>query len=216
MINKTMTTPFIIAIDGPAASGKGSLARKMAQKLGFPHLDTGLLYRRVGLDVQAAGGDPADEMAALAAAKALDPAQLTDPALKSDEAGNAASQASQYASVRAELLDFQRNFVTAHASGAVLDGRDIGTVICPDAPVKLFVTASTEVRAKRRLKELQGSGRTATYDEVLADMRARDARDTGRDTAPLKPADDAHIIDTSEMSPEAVLEQALSLVNQAR
>lgn len=211
-----MTTPFIIAIDGPAASGKGSLARKLAAHLDFPHLDTGLLYRRVGLDVVNAGGDPADEALALAAAKALDPATLNDPALKSDEAGNAASQASQYASVRAELLDFQRNFIASNASGAVLDGRDIGTVICPDAPVKLFVTASTEVRAERRLKELSASGRTVGFEEVLEDMKARDARDTGRSAAPLKPALDAHILDTSDMTPDAVLSAALKIVAAAR
>lgn len=211
-----MRTPFIIAIDGPAASGKGSLARKLAEKLGFPHLDTGLLYRRVGLDVVQAGGDPADEASALAAAKALDPAKLADPALKSDEAGNAASKASQYASVRAELLDFQRNFVTANASGAVLDGRDIGTVICPVAPVKLFITASTEVRAERRLKELLASNRPASFEDVLEDMKARDARDMDRTAAPLKAAPDAHIIDTSDMTPDAVLAAALDLVAKAR
>ena len=210
------SSPFIIAIDGPAASGKGSLARKLAAHLGFPHLDTGLLYRRVGLDVVQTGGDPANETLALAAAKTLDPAKLADPALKSDEAGNAASKASQYASVRAELLDFQRNFVTSNASGAVLDGRDIGTVICPDAPLKLFITASTEVRAERRLKELLASGRPASFEDVLADMKARDERDTGRSAAPLKAADDAIIIDTSDMTPDGVLSAALELVAKAR
>lgn len=211
-----MTIPFIIAIDGPAASGKGSLARKLAQKLGFAHLDTGLLYRRVGLDVARAGGDPADEALALAAARTLDPAMLADPALKSDEAGNAASKASQYASVRAELLDFQRNFIKENAGGAVLDGRDIGTVICPEAPIKLFITASTQVRAERRLKELLAADRPASFEAVLADMQARDARDMDRAAAPLKPASDAHIIDTSDMTPDAVLDAALRIVSNAR
>lgn len=211
-----MTTPFIIAIDGPAASGKGSLARHLAARLGFAHLDTGLLYRRVGLDVLQSGGDPADEALALAAAKKLDPAMLQDPVLKSDEAGSAASKASQYASVREALFTFQRNFVLQHKKGVVLDGRDIGTIICPEAAVKLFITASTEIRAERRLRELQGNGIAATYEDVLADMKVRDERDTGRTVAPLKPAPDAHIIDTSDMTPDEVLAKALELVAAAK
>lgn len=211
-----MTTPFIIAIDGPAASGKGSLARRLAAHLGFPHLDTGALYRRVGLDVLNAGGDPSDEAAALAAAKSLDPAMLNDPALKSDEAGTAASQASQYAAVRGALFDLQRDFVTDNATGAVLDGRDIGTVICPEAPVKLYVTASTEIRARRRFRELEGMGRTVHFDDVLADMQARDTRDAERAAAPMKPAPDAHILDTSDMGPDEVFHAALALINRAR
>lgn len=210
------STPFIIAIDGPAASGKGSLARKLAETLGFAHLDTGLLYRKTGMDVVRGGGDPNDEQAAIAAARALNPAELDDPALKSDEAAVAASKVSRFAGVRAALHDFQVDFASANASGAILDGRDIGTVICPAAPVKLFVTASVEVRAVRRLKELESREIAASYDEVLADMTERDKRDTERAAAPLKPAPDAHIIDTSDMTPAAVLQTALALIDQAR
>lgn len=211
-----MTTAFIIAIDGPAASGKGSLAKKLAGRLGFAHLDTGLLYRRTGLDALKNGGDPGMEADALAAARALNPADLADPALKSDEAGNAASQAGQFASVRQALLDFQRHFAAEARPGAVLDGRDIGTVICPDAAVKLYVTADVTIRAKRRLKELQSQGLSTTYEAVLEEMKARDARDAGREAAPMKPAADAHIIDTGALSPEDVLQAALDIVAKIR
>lgn len=211
-----MVSPFIIAIDGPAASGKGSLARKLAQTLGFAHLDTGLLYRRVGLDVLAQDGNPDDEEAAVKAAKALNPHDLADPALKNDEAGVAASKVSRFQGVRDALFAFQRDFAATANPGAVIDGRDIGTVICPDAPVKLFVTASTEIRAKRRLNELQSAGINATYEAVLEDMQARDARDQGRAAAPLKAAFDARLIDTSFMTPDEVLETALRIVGQAR
>ncbi len=210
------STPFIIAIDGPAASGKGSLARKLAQTLGFAHLDTGLLYRKTGMDVMRGGGNPDDEAMAIAAAQALNPAELDDPALKSDEAAVAASKVSRFAGVRAALHAFQVNFASENGAGAVLDGRDIGTVICPEAPVKLFITASTEVRALRRLRELESRHIAATYDAVLADMVERDKRDTERAAAPLKPADDAHIIDTSAMTPDAVLQAALALIDRAR
>ena len=210
------STPFIVAIDGPAASGKGSLARRLAETLGFPHLDTGLLYRKTGIDVLKGGGNPGDEATAIAAAKALNPAGLDDPALKSDEAGTAASRVSGFPGVRDALYNFQVNFARTHKDGAILDGRDIVTVICPDAPVKLFITASPEVRAQRRLKELESRGIPATYADVLADMIERDRRDTERTTAPLKPAPDAHIIDTSAMDPAAVLEAALTIIAAAR
>lgn len=208
--------PFIIAIDGPAASGKGSLAKKLAAHLGFAHLDTGLLYRKIGLDVLKSGGNPGLEADAIAAAKTLDASALDDPTLKSDEAGNAASQVGQFAAVRNALFQFQRDFAQKNAAGVILDGRDIGTVICPDATVKLFITASAEVRAERRLKELQDRGIAARYADVLADMKERDARDSGRSAAPLKPAADAHILDTSTMTPDEVLEKALFIIAQAR
>lgn len=210
----------IIAIDGPAASGKGSLARKLAGELGYAHLDTGALYRLVGWQVLEAGGDPADEKTALNVAEGLsgtlNPEILQNPALRTDEAGSAASKVAAYASVRTALIDFQKDFAKNppnNAPGAVLDGRDIGTVICPEADVKLFITADVEARANRRLKELQSKGIEATYGAVLADMRERDARDSGREAAPMKPADDAFVIDTTSMSEANVLAEALSLVH---
>lgn len=212
---------MIIAIDGPAASGKGTLARTLAARLGYAYLDTGTLYRLVGLTVLNAGQDPANEMDAVRAAKSLSasikPEDLQNPALRSDAAGQAASKASQFSSVRAALLDFQKDFANnknndANLHGVVLDGRDIGTVICPDAPIKLFVTASLEERSKRRYLELTAKGIKTTQDAVLADMKERDARDSGRDAAPLKPAPDAHILDTSTMSAGEVLDHALSII----
>lgn len=212
---------IIIAIDGPAASGKGTLARKLAQRLGYAYLDTGALYRCVGKAVLDAGGDPANEMTAVRAAKslsgALKPEDLQNPALRNDTVGQAASMVAKFAPVRQALLDFQKEFA-AHpvtetpVGGVILDGRDIGTVICPDAPVKLFVTASTEERASRRFKELTGKGIETSYEAVLADMKERDARDSGRETAPLKPAADAHILDTSTMNEGEVMERALSII----
>lgn len=210
---------MIIAIDGPAASGKGTLARKLAARLGYAYLDTGALYRAVGKLVLDAGKDPADETAAQNAAvnlsKTLKPEDLRNPALRTDDAGTAASKVAKFASVRAELLEFQKSFAKTPQSGfggVVMDGRDIGTVICPDAPVKLFVIADTEERARRRLTELQAKGIETTYEAVLADMKERDARDSGRDTAPLKPAPDAHIIDTTAMNEADVMERALSII----
>lgn len=205
---------MIIAIDGPAAAGKGTLARRLAAHLGFDFLDTGSLYRAVGLQVLRAGGVPEDPAAAEAASRALDLALLADPALRSDATAKAASQVAAQPAVRAALLDFQRDF--AHrppgGRGAVLDGRDVGTVICPDAAVKLFVTASPEARAKRRLAELQARGQGAIWEHVLQDMRERDARDERRDVAPLKPAMDAIVIDTTALSPDRVFETALAIV----
>ncbi|MCB9987960.1 MAG: (d)CMP kinase [Rhodospirillales bacterium] len=209
----------IIAIDGTAASGKGTLARKLAQELGYAWLDTGKLYRYVGYRVIQDGNDPSDETAAVTKAQHLSETlkleDLQDPALTSDEAGQAASQVGFFPAVRAALLAFQKDFA-AHppkgAKGAVLDGRDIGTVVCPDADLKLFVTADINIRAQRRFKELQSQGISVTYDAVLADMRTRDARDAGRASAPMKPADDAILLDTSDMTIDDVLGKALSYV----
>ncbi|MEQ8604887.1 MAG: (d)CMP kinase [Marivibrio sp.] len=208
----------IIAIDGPAASGKGTLARRLAAHYGFAYLDTGKLYRAVGLRVLRAGGDPEDEEAAEDAARALEPIELDDPALAGDEAAGAASRVAALPAVRAALTAFQRGFAASPpegAEGAVLDGRDIGTVICPDAPAKLFVTADVEVRADRRHKELLNRGVASIYARVLADLKERDARDADRETAPMRPADDAHILDTSALDPDAAFEAALDLVEPA-
>jgi cytidylate kinase len=211
----------VIAIDGTAASGKGTLARKVAEKLGFAYLDTGKLYRYVGWSVLSQGDDPANEEVAVAFAQSLkgnlQPAMLADPALVSDEAGQAASKVAAIPGVRAALLDYQRDFALnppAGASGAVLDGRDIGTVICPDASLKLYITAKVEIRAQRRYKELHSSDNSVTYEAVLQDMQERDARDAERATAPMKPADDAIVIDTSEMDIEKVRETAFSCVKE--
>lgn len=218
-----MNTPFVIAIDGPAASGKGSLARALADKLGFAHLDTGSLYRKVAFDVIAAGESADDEAAAIRVAEnlknTLESASLADPALKSDEMGIGASKVSAIPAVRQALHDYQVGFAQNpphNAPGAVLDGRDIGTIICPDAPLKLYITASAEIRAERRLKELLSRSISSTYEAVLEEMIARDARDSGRSFRPMKPADDAVQIDTSDLDAEAVLEKALALVRQRR
>jgi len=204
----------IIAIDGPAAAGKGTLARRLAAELGFDYLDTGLIYRAVGMNLRRAGTDPADEAAAEAAARALVPVDLTATDLRGDDAAQAASKVAAIPGVRAALLDFQRRF--AHTppggKGAVLDGRDIGTVVCPDAEVKLFVTASLEKRAERRLKELQAAGRGGIQSDVLADMKERDDRDRNRSVAPLKPADGAIVLDTSDLDADQAFVLALSHV----
>ena len=210
---------IVIAIDGPAASGKGTLARKLAGELGLAYLDTGALYRSVGKAVLDAGQDPTDEAAAIAAAKSLQqtlrPEDLQSPAIRTDTVGKAASNVAKFPGVRQALFDFQRHFAAKPQDGlggAILDGRDIGTVICPDADVKLFVTASLEERSKRRLKELLGKGIETDYDTVLADMKERDARDSGRDTAPLIPAADAFLLDTSALGEAEVLERALTII----
>jgi len=206
---------MIIAIDGPAASGKGTLARRLADHLGFALLDTGLLYRAVGMKVLRAGGDPADSGAAAEAARTLDAGELESADLRSDAAASAASKVGAIPAVRAALLDFQRTFA-AHppggAGGAVLDGRDIGTVVCPDADAKLFVTASIEVRAERRLKELRARGLEAIHSRVLQEMKERDSRDASRAVAPLEPATDAFVLDTSALDPDAVFAEALAFV----
>lgn len=205
----------VIAIDGPAASGKGTLAKRIAAHLGFAHLDTGAIYRAVGLKVLRAKGDPADPATATAAAAALSPDELDDPALRTDDVAQAASKVAAIDGVRAALLDFQRRFAATPpggAAGAVLDGRDVGTVVCPDADAKLFVVASDAVRAERRVKELQARGQNVIHAAVLKDMQARDARDRDRSIAPLKSAEDAMTLDTSDMDADAVFHAAMAII----
>jgi CMP/dCMP kinase len=200
---------FTVAIDGPAAAGKGTIARAVAAHFGFAHLDTGLLYRATGR--RTLDGTPPVE-----AARALTAADLRDEAaLRTEDAGQAASRVAALPEVRAALVDFQRAFAT-RMGGAVLDGRDIGTVICPDAAVKLFVTASDEVRARRRHAELVSKGHDVTLEDVAADLATRDARDKGRTDAPLKPAEDALVLDTSGMSIESAVATAIAAVEAAR
>ena len=208
-----MPHPLIIAVDGPAAAGKGTLARRLAAELGLPYLDTGLLYRAVGRRVLDAGGDPADPIAAATAARALDPADLNRPDLRGPQADSASSAVAVHPAVRAALLDFQRGF--GQRAGAVLDGRDIGTVIFPDATVKLFVTASAAERARRRWLELQARGATPALSQVEQEMAERDARDAARAAAPLRPADDAVVLDTSALDAEAAFSRALAIVRNA-
>ena len=204
-------THLIIAVDGPAASGKGTIARAIAAHFGLGHLDTGRLYRAVGLALRRAGGDPVDAAAATAAAHAFADALLDDPELTSAAAAEAASIVSAHPGVRAALFDRQRAFL-ARPRGAVLDGRDIGTVIAPQAHAKLFVTAAPEVRAARRAAELARAGRPQPPAAVLADIVARDARDAARDAAPLVMAGDAALLDTSELDIEAAVARAIALV----
>jgi len=199
----------IIAVDGPAAAGKGTIARALAKHFGYHFLDTGSLYRMVGLAVLRAGADPHDAAAAIAAARSLNPARYDDRDLRSEQVGAAASIVAVISEVRAALLDLQRAFAR-QAPGAVLDGRDIGTVVCPDADVKLFVTATPEVRARRRQVELGA----ANYEAVLAEIRARDARDASRAVAPLVPAADAVLLDTSEMTVEDAVAAAVAAVDR--
>jgi cytidylate kinase len=210
--------PLVIAIDGPAAAGKGTLARRLAEHLGFAYLDTGLLYRAVGVRVVEQGGDPADAAAAAAAAAGLGVADLAGPALRGDDAAVAASMVAAVPAVRQALLSFQRDFARnpPGACGAVLDGRDIGTIVWPEADVKLFITASLDVRAVRRLKELRERGLEAIHSRVVRDMQERDARDRQRSVAPLEPAGDALVIDTSGLDPEAVFAAALTAVEAAK
>ena len=206
---------MIIALDGPAAAGKGTLARALADDLGLAYLDTGSLYRATGVAVLQAGGDPADAAAAERAAQTLDLAKIRPQDLRTEAAGDAASKVAAIPGVRAALLDYQRRF--AHSPpdgqrGAVLDGRDIGTVVCPDADVKIFVTASLEERSRRRVKELRDKGETVIESRVFADMQARDARDQGRGVAPLKPADDAFVLDTSGLDAQGALAAAKAYI----
>jgi cytidylate kinase len=206
---------LVIAIDGPAAAGKGTLARRLADSYSLAFLDTGALYRGTALTLLRQGIDSPVESEASAAAKALKPELLTDPELRAEATGALASKVAAIPAVRAALLDWQRNFAArppAGKSGAVLDGRDIGTVVLPDAKVKLFITASVEARAMRRLKELQARGEAAIYATVLEDMRERDARDTARSTAPMRPAEDAKIIDTSALDADEVFRQAQAYI----
>ena len=205
---------MIIAIDGPAASGKGTLGKRVAIYYGLAHLDTGALYRAVARDTLAAGADPGNGKAALAAANALDPSTLDDPALRGPGLGEAASVVARDPAVRAALLDYQRTFARRRP-GAVLDGRDIGTVICPDADVKLFVTATAEIRAERRFRELKAAGVAITAADVLADIRRRDERDAGRETAPLRQAPDAYLLDTTNLDIDAAFRAAIDLIDAA-
>lgn len=212
-IPAAVSRPMVIAIDGPAASGKGTIARLIAQHYGLAALDTGLLYRAVGQALIGKGIDPHDAAAAEAAARTLEADRLDDPALRSEAAGEAASIVAAMPGVRAALLDFQRNFAR---QGAVLDGRDIGTVVCPDADVKLYVTADRETRARRRHRELSERGASIDYEQVLADIARRDQRDSARATAPLRPADDSHLLDTSDLDIETALARAIAIIDAAR
>ena len=210
--------PFVIAIDGPAASGKGTLARRLAERFGFAHLDTGALYRAAAVLVLDQAGDPADPVAAAAAARRVDVPLLSDPRLRANEVAGAASIVAAIPGVRRALLDLQRNFA-AHppkpAKGAILDGRDIGSVVCPAANVKLFVTASAEERARRRVEELRQQGAAAILDDVLQDLKERDARDIERRAAPLIAASDATVIDTTTLDADAVFERVSGLIARA-
>jgi cytidylate kinase len=206
---------MIIAVDGPAASGKGTLARHLAAHFGLPRLDTGLLYRAVAARLLAEGADLADQARAAAVAAALDPDRLDEAALRSDAVGEGASRVAAIPAVRAALVDLQRRFA-ARPGGAVLDGRDIGTVICPHADVKIYVTAASEVRAARRHAEAVQRGEAVTLEEVLAGIRARDRRDSERTEAPLRPAEDAILLDTSEMDIEAAFRAALAIADRKR
>jgi cytidylate kinase len=203
---------LVIAVDGPAASGKGTIARALARHFGLPHMDTGLLYRAVALNLLQTGGDPESEFAS---ARACDISQIdfADPELKSEAVGGIASRISAYPAVRAALLERQRAFAN-QAGGAVLDGRDIGTVIAPHATVKLFVTAAPQVRAERRLGELTTRGLNVHLNEVVADIAVRDERDSGRSAAPLRQAADALLLDTSDMSVDEAIAAAIRLVEE--
>jgi len=206
---------MIIAIDGPAASGKGTLGKRLAAHYGLRHLDTGLLYRAVAKAVLDAGRQPSDVVAATAAAEALDPSKFDEIALKTHGIGEAASIVSALPEVRNALLAFQREFA-GKPPGAVLDGRDIGTVICPDADVKIFVTATPEARARRRAAEYRAQGREIDEKEVLADIRRRDERDQNRAAAPLKRAQHAHLLDTTHLDIDAAIRAAIDIVEATR
>jgi len=200
----------IIAVDGPAASGKGTLARRLAEHLGLVHLDTGRLYRAVALAVMRENGNPENQEDALKAAQTLDNLDLSDPELRTEAVGNAASLVARHQSVRKTLLDYQREVA---ARGAVLDGRDIGTVVCPDADHKLFVTASLEARAARRHAELVARGNRVSLAEIKAEMAERDRQDQERSISPLRPAPDAHLLDTTNLDIDSAFSTALALVS---
>jgi cytidylate kinase len=206
---------MIIAVDGPAAAGKGTIARALARHFGLNFLDTGTLYRMVGLSLLRQNVDASDANAAIAAAEQLDPKSFRESELRGEDVGSAASKVAVNPGVRKALLQFQRDFA-ATPPGAVLDGRDIGTVVCPDADVKLYITASAEVRARRRRLELQGLGRPSNYEEVLKDILARDERDSRRSDAPLRAAADAIVIDTSTMGIEKAVSVAIVAVESKR
>jgi cytidylate kinase len=213
----SVTAPraFVVAIDGPAAAGKGTLALALAERLGLAHLDTGLLYRAIGKLMEVRGYDLDDAELAGEFARNLDPDDLARDDLRGREAGELASRVAVHPQVRSALVDFQRAFA-ARLPGAVLDGRDIGTVICPEADVKIFVTASAEVRARRRTDELAAKGREVDYARILEETRERDERDSGRTVAPLKPAADAVVLDTSALDRDAALAEALAIVAAKR
>ena len=209
---------FVVAIDGPAGSGKGTLAHRLAERFDLAHLDTGKLYRAAAFLVLDAGGDPADPDAATAAALRVEPDLLSDPRLLQEAVARASSVVAAMPAVRAALLAFQRAFAAdppAPARGAVLDGRDIGTAVCPGATVKLYVTASPEARAERRLRELRQRGAAAIYEDVLQDMKERDARDSLRRVAPLAAAPDAETIDTTRLDADQVFELASAIIARA-
>lgn len=206
---------MIIAIDGPAASGKGTIAKRLAAHYGFKHLDSGLLYRGVAKAVLDASDNPADKDAAIAAAKTFEPGRYPDDVLKADEVAVAASHVAAIPAVRETLIAFQRGFARSKP-GAVIDGRDIGTVIAPDAEVKIFVTASVEERTRRRVKELEGRGHAVDAAAVRADIEARDRRDRERPVAPLKQAPDAHLLDTTHLGIDAAVRAAIDLVEAVR
>lgn len=206
---------LVIAVDGPAASGKGTLARRLAAHYGLPYLDTGLLYRMVARAMLDDGRDIHDAAAAEHVVASFDQSGFAEETLRGREIGEAASVVAAMPAVRKGLIERQRSFA-AQSQGAVLDGRDIGTVICPEAPAKLFVTATPEVRAARRHKELAGRGEAASFEGILADIRRRDARDSGRSDAPLKAAEDAVILDTSALTVEEAVAAAITIVNARR
>jgi cytidylate kinase len=210
--SKRRKKALVIAVDGPAASGKGTIARALARHFGLPHMDTGLLYRAVALNLWRWGGDPGNEFEALRACHELG-FDHDDPELRSEPVSRIASAVSAYPAVRAALLERQQDFAR-QPGGAVLDGRDIGTVIAPGADVKFFVSASPEVRAKRRMGELLARGMPSHYDDVLADIRARDQRDSQRDVAPLKAADDAIELDTTDLDVDAAIAEAIRLAEE--
>jgi CMP/dCMP kinase len=203
---------IVIAVDGPAASGKGTIARALAEHFDLPHMDTGMLYRAVALNLWRWGGDPGSEFEAVRACEELN-LDVSDPELRSEPVSKIASKISAYPEVRKALLERQRTFA-AQPAGAVLDGRDIGTVIAPGADAKLFVTASQEIRAQRRVRELLERGMPAHYEDVLLDLKARDARDTERQAAPLRQAEDAFLLDTSELDVSQAIAAALRLVSK--
>lgn len=211
----TAPRPFVVAIDGPAAAGKGTLAQALAAHLALPHLDTGLLYRTIGKLMAERGYDLDDGELAGQFAAALDPEDLKRGDLRGREAGELASRVAVHPQVRTALVDFQRAFAT-RLPGAVLDGRDIGTVICPDADVKIFVTASPQVRARRRTDELAAKGRDVEYDRILAETIERDERDSNRAVAPLRPAADAVVIDTSDLDRDGAFAAAVRIVDARR
>ena len=210
-----MKRPFVIAVDGPAASGKGTIASRLAAAYDMPMLDSGLLYRAVGVLLTRHGGDLDDVAAATQVARELTAEMLTDPAFRTREAGEAASRVAVHTPVREALREMQQDFAR-RPGGAVIDGRDIGTVIAPQAPAKLYVTAGPEVRAERRFKQLVAQGEAVTYEDILADILKRDARDGGRADSPMRPADDSVLLDTSEMTIEQATDAARRIVEAAR